>query len=106
VRILAVEPQPGHRLPGLKAFAESSEPSILDRTVIDDVVRVDDDTAYAMTLRLHREEGLIVGPSTGAIVAGAESASDGLTVAISPDSGFRYASYFSEFLGDEGLPRI
>ncbi|MGH8925140.1 MAG: PLP-dependent cysteine synthase family protein [Acidimicrobiia bacterium] len=106
VKILAVEPQPEHRLPGLKAFAESKEPSILDRTVIDEVIQVDDETAYAMTLRLHREEGLIVGPSTGAIVAGAAAAGEGLTVGISPDSGFKYASFFSDFLGDEGLPRL
>lgn len=108
VQVIAIEPQKGHRLPGLKNMEECKEPGILDRSVIDDMVRVDDEPAYAMTKRLFREEGLIVGPSTGAIVhAAAEFARDheGLAVAISPDSGFKYASFFSDVLGDEGKPR-
>ena len=110
IRVVAVEPQKGHRLPGLRSFAEANEPDILDRSVIDDVVTVDDDLAYGMTKRLYREEGLIVGPSTGAIVAAStkldtsEGPAPGLTVGISPDSGFKYASFFIDHLGDEGLP--
>jgi cysteine synthase A len=73
------------------------------------VVRVDDDAAYATTKRLYREEGLIVGPSTGAIVHAALEFSkerEGLAVAISPDSGFKYASFFADVLGDEGVPQV
>lgn len=61
VQIIAIEPQKGHRLPGLKSFAEANEPGNLDRSVIDDVVIVPDDAAYAMTLQLHRKDGLLVG---------------------------------------------
>ena len=107
IRVIAVEPQPGHRLPGLKSFAEASEPGNLDWGVIDDVVRVDDEPAYAATRRLHRQDGLLVGPSTGAIVhAAAEYAGDGIAVGVSPDSGQKYTSYFAEILGDEGNPQI
>ena len=107
VEIIAIEPQKGHRLPGLKNMSESKPPGILDRSLIDHVIRVEDEAAYAMTKRLFREEGLIVGPSTGAIAHaavefGAEH--DGVGVAISPDSGFRYASFFAGILGDEGNP--
>lgn len=102
-----MEPLPGHRLPGLKSFQEATAPSILDREVVDQMVQIDDQRAYAMTKRLFREEGLIVGPSTGGIVAAAEVAiDDGLTVAISPDSGFKYASFFRSVLGEEGQPTI
>ena len=107
VRIIAVEPQKGHRLPGLKNLEESKPPGILDRSVIDRVIRVDDGPAYAMTKRLFREEGLIVGPSTGAIVhaaVGLAEKEEGLAVAVSPDSGFKYASFFADVLGDEGKP--
>jgi len=101
VRIVAIEPNPGHRLAGLKSFAEANVPEILDASVIDDVVRIDDGSAYATTRRLFREEGLIVGPSTGAIVAGALTLGEpGLTVAISPDSGFKYASFFADQLDE------
>jgi cysteine synthase A/cysteine synthase B len=109
VRVVAIEPEKGHRLPGLKSFAEAKEPSILDWSVVDDVVRVPDEAAYAMTKRLFREEGLMVGPSTGAIVhAVAEygAGDGGLAVAVSPDGGQKYTSYFADLLGDEGTPGI
>lgn len=109
IEVVAIEPQPNHRLPGLKSFAEAKEPSILDRDVIDDVVVVNDEDAYATTLRLFREEALMVGPSTGAIVwAASQLSSDrsGLAVGVSPDGGQKYTSYFAELLGDEGLPQV
>lgn len=109
VQVIAIEPQKGHRLPGMKNLEESAPPSILDRSVIDHVIRVDDEPAYVMTKRMFREEGLIVGPTTGAIVhAAAEFGRDkeGVAVAISPDSGFKYASFFEDILGDEGIPEV
>jgi cysteine synthase B len=107
IRVIAIEPQRNHKLPGLKNLQESKPPGILDRSLIDEVIRVNDEPAYAMTKRLFREEGLIVGPSTGAIVhAAIEFGKNhpGLAVAISPDGGFKYASYFQDILGEEGLP--
>jgi len=109
IQIVAIEPQKGHRLPGLKSFGEAKEPGILDRSLIDDVVRVDDEPAYEMTKRLFREEGLIVGPSTGAIVHAAREygdKDDGVAVGVSPDGGLKYMSYFKELLGDEGSPNL
>jgi cysteine synthase A/cysteine synthase B len=103
IRVVAVEPEKGHHLPGLKNLEEARPPEILDPSVIDDVIRVPDDPAYEMTRRLFREEALIVGPSTGAIVHAVTTLSDaqedpGLTVGISPDGGLKYASFFAEYL--------
>ncbi len=109
IQVIAIEPQRGHRLPGLKSFQEAKEPGILDWDIIDEVVRVDDEPAYDTTKRLHREEGLIVGPSTGAVVHAIsqlpESAA-GIAIGISPDSGSKYTSYFGEILGEDGIPKI
>jgi len=107
LQVIAVEPQKGHRLPGLKNLDESKPPAILDRSIIDRVIEVADDPAYAVTKRLFREEGLIVGPSTGAIMHAAlefGEGREGLAVAVSPDSGHKYATFFADVLGDEGKP--
>lgn len=107
IQIIAIEPQKGHKLPGLKNFQESKPPGILDQALVDHVIQVDDGPAYDMTKRLFREEGLMVGPSTGAIVHAVMSfcaGKKGLAVAISPDSGFKYTSYFADILGNEGNP--
>jgi cysteine synthase len=109
IRVIAIEPQPGHRIPGLKSLAEARTPEIVDFSVIDEVVQVDDGPAYEATSRLWREEALIVGPSTGAVVAGIGRLPipDGeVVVGISADSGLKYISYLTETLGDEGRPPI
>lgn len=109
VRIVGVEPEPGHRLPGLKSFAEARVPAILDEGVIDTSVVVSDEDAYRMTKEIWRREALMVGPSTGAVVHAATQidAEDGdVVVAISADSGVKYTSYFADILGEEGRPTI
>jgi S-sulfo-L-cysteine synthase (O-acetyl-L-serine-dependent) len=104
IRVVAVEPQKGHRLPGLKNLEEAKAPDILDPSVIDDVVRVNDEPAYRMTRRLFQEEALMVGPSTGAIahaIAELEAEAEGLVVGVSPDGGMKYTSYYAQLLEDE-----
>lgn len=109
IRVIGVEPQTGHRIPGLKSFAEAREPGIADWSVVDEIVRVDDEPAYAATKRLWREEALMVGPSTGAVVAALEQLTlhpSDVTVGISADSGVKYTDYFADVLGEEGRPQI
>jgi cysteine synthase len=108
IQIVAVEPEPGHRIPGMKNFDEAKAPGIADWSVIDEIVRVNDEPAYETTKRLWREEALMVGPSTGAVVAAIEQldpSPDDIGVAISADSGMKYTSYFRDILGDEGIPQ-
>lgn len=110
VRIVGVEPEPGHRLPGMKSFGESKRPTIFDPAVIDETVVISDEDAYATTKDLWRREALMVGPSTGAVVAAAariDVGPDDVVVGISADSGAKYASYFKEILEEsEGRPTI
>lgn len=73
-------------------------PEVLDLSVVDKVLTVDDETAYEYTRRLAREEGIIAGISSGASVAAAIRAVEELNlygktiVIILPDSGERYLS--------------
>lgn len=57
-----------HKLQGIGA---GFVPDILDMSLIDDIITIDDDEAFEMARRLAREEGILVGISAGANVAGA-----------------------------------
>ena len=109
IRIIAIEPQKGHRLPGLKNFKESKQPEILDSGVIDDVITVLDDDAYQTSIDLMRKESLLIGPSTGAIVWAAMEYlkdKDGTAVAISPDGAFKYVSFYYDYVKNDGRPQV
>jgi cysteine synthase A len=100
LRIVAVEPRasavlsgraPGSH--GIQGLGAGFVPPVLDRSLVDEIVTVTDVGAQRMAQRLAREEGLLVGPSSGANVhAAAEVATRvaGIVVTILPDSGERY----------------
>ncbi|MBN1422045.1 MAG: cysteine synthase family protein [Planctomycetes bacterium] len=97
VRIIGVEPCPGHAIQGLKNMCESIVPRIYDPSRLDDRVTVSDEDAFRMTRRLVLEEGIFAGMSSGAAVAGAvreaERSKNGATIVVLlPDRGDRYLS--------------
>jgi len=96
IRIAGVEPPLGHKIQGLKNMQESIVPKIYDSSFPDEIVRVNDEQAFATTRRLALEEGIFAGMSSGAAVAGAIEIATGMEkgtiVAILPDRGDRYLS--------------
>jgi len=95
IECVAVEPAEAlHGLEGLKHMASSLVPEIFDPKVPDEILAVSTDAGWDMSDRLAAQEGLHVGHSTGANVAGAlevaqrEEAS--CVVAIACDRGDRY----------------
>ncbi|HET7540205.1 MAG TPA: cysteine synthase A [Polyangiaceae bacterium] len=101
VKVFAVEPAASAVLSGkpagmhgIQGLGAGFVPEILDRSVIDNVIEVTDVAAERMARRLAREEGLLVGPSSGANVhAACEVAGQlkgGNVVTILCDSGERY----------------
>lgn len=86
----------GYKVEGI---GEDFLPTTLDLSLVDSVVQVDDKECFLMTRRLVKEEGLFVGGSCGAAVAGAiryaqeqKLGADDTLVVVLPDSGSRYLS--------------
>jgi cysteine synthase B len=96
VRIVGVEPPQGHTIQGLKNMTESIVPKIYDQNMLDEKITIEDGEAFETTRLLAAREGIFVGMSSGAAVAGAlhiaEKMTCGTIVAILPDRGDRYLS--------------
>ena len=91
----------------VEGVGEDFWPTAYDRSVADEIIAVSDGDAFAMTRRLAREEGLLVGGSCGmAMVAALEVArrasSGDVVVVLLPDSG---RGYLSKVFNDEWLSR-
>ena len=96
IRTIGVEPFLGHRIQGLKNLKEAYIPGIYDPAGHDEKVNIEDDDAYEMARRLAREEGLLVGMSSGAAMHVARELAgqleSGVIVVVLPDGGDRYLS--------------
>jgi cysteine synthase A/cysteine synthase B len=113
VKIIGIEPaETEHNLPGMKRTSDLSEdlvPKILDKSLIDETIAVEDEDAYHTGIQLARKGGILVGPTTGAILCVAlqyAKEHKGLGVVISPDDAFKYVSFYAPYVKDSSKPKI
>ncbi|HEU0253704.1 MAG TPA: cysteine synthase family protein [Pyrinomonadaceae bacterium] len=96
LRAVAVQPEsPLHGLEGLKHMATALTPGIFDERLVSQTLEVATEDALLMTGKLAREEGLLVGPSSGANVfaawkIAASSPEPAVVVTVLCDGGERY----------------
>ena len=96
IKVVAVEPTVGHTIQGLKNMNEAIVPKIYHPEELDEKIVIEDEEAFEVARKLSTSEGLFVGMSSGAAVAGAlrvaKDMDSGTIVVIIPDRGDRYLS--------------
>ncbi len=96
IQIIGVEPAEKHNIQGLKNMHESIIPKIFKPENLDEKIIISDEEAFKTTRILATAEGLFLGMSSGAAVAGALVAAkrmkQGNIVVLLPDRGDRYLS--------------
>ncbi len=100
IRCISLQPDgPFHGLEGWKHMPTAIIPKIYDPAVADQNFEVRTEDAYNLAMRLAREEGMLVSPSSAAALAGSFRVAAGLArgehaviVTVFPDSGEKYLS--------------
>ena len=94
----------------VEGVGEDFWPATYDRTICDEIIAVSDKDSFLMTRRLARDEGILVGGSSGMAVVAAVHVAAGLSpddvvVVLLPDSGRGYLSkiFNDEWMADYGF---
>ncbi len=95
-RIVAVVPNPGDRIMGLRSLEEGFTPPIVDLGLLDSRIVVDSKQAFVATRELTKKEGLFAGISSGSVIVCAQRVAQrmekGNIVALLADGGWKYLS--------------
>jgi cysteine synthase B len=105
IELISVQPDsPFHGLEGLKHMASAIVPGIYDSSLADEDLLIDTESAYTFVKRLAREEGLLVGISSGTALAAmlivARRLTTGVVVTVFPDGAEKYLT--ESFWTDRG----
>lgn len=97
VKAISFQPDsPFHGLEGLKHMESAIVPGIYDSTIADESYEMNTEEAHEFTRRLGKQEGLLVGVSSGAALACAlkvaQRIEEGVIVTVFPDAGDKYLS--------------
>ncbi len=100
IKVIAVQPQKNHLIQGLRNYEESSMPILFKRRqdIVDEWYTITNKESFDMVRELYYKERLLVGPSTGCVMAAVnkliKSIEKGLIVAIFADDGRKFNSLY------------
>lgn len=96
ISVMGVHPVEGHDIPGVRSLKQLAQTALFSPDEYNATVAIDNAEAYALCLRLNREEAIVAGPSSAMALAGAfkmvPDAPGNVVVVIFPDNVFKYAS--------------
>jgi cysteine synthase B len=102
VKIVAIQAQQNHLLQGLRNFEESAMPDLFKRRqeVVDHWITATNKDSFGMVRELALRENLLVGPSSGSVMASmlemANDLQDGIFVGLFADDGRKFKSLYIE----------
>lgn len=102
VKVIAVQPQRQHLIQGLRNFEESNVPSLFDRRmhVVDEWYTITNEESFRMVKELYVKERLLVGPSSGCVMAAVckliDKIEEGVIVTIFADNGKKFKSLYTQ----------
>lgn len=101
VKVIGVQPAPGEKIPGIKRL--ETEPKWIKWIRVEQVIDVYKEDAAREAVWIARNEGLLVGLSSGAVIWAFKKIKNrygpGTYVLVFPDDGFKYIDTFAEILG-------
>jgi cysteine synthase len=96
IRVVAVEPEQGDLVQGLRSLADGFIPPVLDASILDGKLLVSSADSIRGVQALIREEGIFAGISSGAVLYGCQRVAaqldEGDVVGLLPDGGWKYLS--------------
>jgi S-sulfo-L-cysteine synthase (O-acetyl-L-serine-dependent) len=102
IKVIAIQAQKNHLLQGLRNFEESSMPELFKRreNVVDEWITATNIESFDMVKQLANKEGLMVGPSSGSVMASmlkiAQGLNEGVLVGIFADDGRKFKSLYTQ----------
>ena len=102
IEVVAIQAQKNHLLQGLRNFEESSMPDLFKRreSVVDKWMTATNEDSFDMVKQLMAKERLLVGPSSGSVMASmlkiAEKLDNGVLVGIFADDGRKFKSLYTQ----------
>ena len=102
IRVIAIQAQKNHLLQGLRNFEESSMPDLFKRreNVVDQWMTATNDDSFNMVRQLVEKESMLVGPSSGSVMASmlqvAQNLDHGVLVGIFADDGRKYKTLYTK----------